>query len=158
VTYGFGVEQRISLITLGVADVSLATRFYQALGWRGQELEGTVFFQAGPIVVVLWGRDQLAADAGLTAPAARSAPVTADFAGIALAHNVRSREEVDAVMAAAADAGATVTQPARETFYGGHAGYFADPDGHLWEVAYNPGFRLDGDGAIALPEDLGTPT
>jgi catechol 2,3-dioxygenase-like lactoylglutathione lyase family enzyme len=152
------VEQRISLITLGVADVDVATRFYRALGWRGRELDATVFFQVGAVVVVLWGRDQLAADAGLTRPTVSPGPTATRFGGIALAQNVRSREEVDAVLDAAADAGATVTQPARETFYGGYAGYFADPDGHLWEIAYNPGFSLDPDGVIVLPEDFGTPT
>jgi predicted lactoylglutathione lyase len=146
------VEQRISLVTLGVADVSMSKRFYQALGWHGRELEGTVFFQAGGLAVVLWGRDQLAADAGLADPEAGDG-----FGGVALAQNVASREEVDAVLATAAAAGARVSQPARETFYGGYAGYFTDPDGHVWEIAYNPGFSLASDGTLRLPEDLGTP-
>jgi uncharacterized protein len=146
------VEQRISLVTLGVADVSVAKRFYQALGWQGRELEGTVFFQAGGLAVVLWARDKLAADAGLT-----DSGVDDGFGGIALAQNVVSREEVDAVLATAAAAGAQVSQPARETFYGGYAGYFTDPDGHVWEVAYNPGFTLASDGTLRLPADLGTP-
>ena len=127
------VEQRISLITLGVADVGRARTFYERLGWQGQEVEETVFFQAGGMALVLWARDKLAGDAGL------EDRNTGGFGGLALAHNVRSRAEVDALLADAANAGAEITQAARETFYGGYAGYFSDPDGHAWEIAYNPG-------------------
>jgi uncharacterized protein len=140
------MEQRISMVTLGVADVERARDFYERLGWRGQTVEATVFFQAGPLALVLWGRDDLAHDAGAAESAA------AGFRGVALAHNVRSRAEVDAVLTAAAQAGGVVTRPAAETFYGGYAGYFADPDGHLWEVAHNPGVPLADDGAITLPD------
>ena len=140
------VEQRISLITLGVADVTRARTFYERLGWRGREVEETVFFQAGGMAVVLWGRDKLAADAGIQDTRADG------FGGVTLAHNVRSQAEVDAIMAAAENAGAEVTQAARATFYGGYAGYFRDPDGHLWEVAHNPGFTLGPDGSIILPD------
>jgi len=140
------MEQRISLITLGVADVGRARAFYEQLGWRGQEAEETVFFQAGGIVLVLWGRDELALDSGVTdaGPAA--------FDGVALAHNVRSREEVGEIVAAAARAGATVTRQPAETFYGGYAACFKDPDGHVWEVAHNPGFAFADDGSIVLPD------
>jgi uncharacterized protein len=144
------MEQRISLVTLGVADLARATAFYERLGWRGQELEQTVFFQAGAMAVVLWGRDKVAADAGITDD------TTDGFGGMTLAHNVRSRDEVDEIMRQAADAGAGMTRPAQETFYGGYAGFFTDPDGHVWEVAYNPSFPLDRDGAITIP-DFGTP-
>jgi uncharacterized protein len=140
------VEQRISLGTLGVADLARARTFYERLGWRGQEVEGTVFFQAGGLAFVLWGRDKLAGDAGLDDRA------TDGFGGITLAHNVRSRAEVDQVLGEAAHAGAGITQAARETFYGGYAGFFTDPDGHVWEIAYNPGFPLDRDGAITIPD------
>jgi uncharacterized protein len=140
------VEQRISLITLGVADVGRARAFYERLGWRGQEVEETVFFQIGGMALILWGRAKLAGDAGLQDREAGG------FGGVALAHNVRSRAEVDAVLADAAGAGAEITQPARETFYGGYAGYFLDPDGHAWEVAWNPGFPLGPDGSITLPD------
>lgn len=143
------MEQRISLVTLGVADLARARTFYERLGWQGQELEQTVFFQAGGMVVVLWGRDKLADDAGLTNES------NDGFGGIALAQNVRSRADVDAVLEQAASAGARITQPARETFYGGYAGHFADPDGHVWEIAYNPGFTLNQDGTLTLP-DFGT--
>ncbi|MBQ0993489.1 VOC family protein [Micromonospora sp. H61] len=137
------MEQRISLITLGVADVARAKAFYQQLGWQGQEVEETVFFQAGGLAVVLWGRDKLADDAGIE---------ELGTCAMTLAQNVRSRAEVDEVIATAAAAGATVTKPARETFYGGYAGYFADPDGHLWEIAWNPGFTLAEDGSLTVPD------
>jgi uncharacterized protein len=139
------VDQRVSLITLGVADVTAARTFYEALGWGCKEVEETVFVQAGGSAVVLWGREKLADDAGIEDTRADG------FGGIALAQNVRSREEVDEVLAAALAAGATVTKPAAETFYGGYAAYFADPDGHLWEIAHNPGFTLNPDGSLVLP-------
>jgi hypothetical protein len=143
------MEQRISLITLGVSDLSRAKSFYEALGWRGQEVEQTVFIQAGALALVLWGEDKLAADAGLASggPAAAGA-----FRGVSLAQNVRSRAEVDSAIAAARSAGATVTREPAETFYGGYAGYFTDPDGHAWEVAHNPGFTLAEDGSLTLPD------
>jgi uncharacterized protein len=139
------VEQRISLITLGVADVSRARTFYGQLGWQGQEVEETVFFQAGGMALVLWGRHKLAGDAGIEDSNAGG------FGGLTLAHNVRSRADVDGLLSDAANAGAEITQAARETFYGGYAGYFRDPDGHLWEIAYNPGFPLGPDGSITVP-------
>ena len=141
------MEQRLSLITLGVSDVARSRRFYEQLGWRGQELEETVFFQAGCVVLTLWGREKLALDAGME----RSDRDAGAFSGFALAHNVRSEDEVTEVISAAVRAGATVTRQAQPTFYGGFAGYFSDPDGHLWEVAYNPGFTLGEDGSLTLP-------
>jgi predicted lactoylglutathione lyase len=140
------VEQRISLVTLGVADLRRARTFYERLGWQGQEVDETVFFQAGGVALVLWGRGKVAGDAGLEDSNADG------FGGITLAYNVRSRAEVDDVLVEAANAGAEVTQAARQTFYGGYAGFFTDPDGHVWEIAYNPGFTLDRDGAITIPE------
>jgi uncharacterized protein len=140
------MDQRVSLITLGVADVGAARRFYESLDWRCQEVEETVFVQAGGSAIVLWAREKLAADAGIEDTG------TDGFGGVALAQNVRSAEEVDAIVAAASAAGATVTKPAAETFYGGYAGYFADLDGHLWEVAHNPGFTLKDDGSLVLPD------
>jgi predicted lactoylglutathione lyase len=139
------VDQRISLVTLGVGDLARARAFYAALGWRGQEVEETVFVQAGAMALVLWDRGKLAADAGM--PDRGSG-----FDGVVLAQNVRSGAEVDEVVAAAARAGATVTRAPGPTFYGGYAGVFLDPDGHAWEVAFNPGFTLDDDGALVLPE------
>ncbi|MBS1863059.1 MAG: VOC family protein [Actinobacteria bacterium] len=140
------MDQRISLITLGVADLARARDFYAALGWRYQEVQETVFVQAGGSAVVLWERGKLADDAGIEDAGGEG------FGGIALAQNVRSREEVDGVIAAAEAAGATITKPAAETFYGGYAAYFADPDGHLWEIAHNPGFTLREDGSLVLPD------
>jgi predicted lactoylglutathione lyase len=139
------VEQRVSLITLGVADLARSRSFYERLGWRGQEVEETVFFQTGGQAVVLWGRDKLAADAGVSDGGG-------DFAGIVLAHNVATRAEVDEVMGTAEDAGGEVAKAPAETFYGGYAGFFRDPDGHVWEVAHNPGFSLGADGALTLPD------
>lgn len=139
------MEQRVSLITLGVADVGVARAFYEQLGWEGKEVEETVFFQAGGIGFVLWGREKLAADGQLEDGGSDG------FGGVALAHNVRSREEVEAVLAAAEAAGATITKRPAETFYGGYAAYFTDPDGHVWEVAHNPGFALAADGSLQLP-------
>jgi len=140
------MEQRLSLVTLGVADVARAKAFYERLGWRGQEVAETVFLQAGGIAVVLWGRDKLARDCGLEDD---SPP---RFGGIALAHNVRSRAEVEEIVAAAQAAGATVTRAPSETFYGGYAAVFLDLDGHPWEIAHNPGFTLTEDGALVLPD------
>jgi uncharacterized protein len=139
------VEQRISLVTLGVADVERARGFYEELGWRGQETEGTVFFQAGGQALVLWSRDKLAADSGVHDDPSCS------FSGITLAHNVRSREEVRDLVAKAAGAGAKITRDPAETFYGGYAGCFRDPDGHIWEIAHNPGFALDAAGNLTVP-------
>lgn len=140
------MEQRLSLITLGVADLHRARSFYEQLGWHGQEVQKTVFFQAGGIAVSLWARDELAGDLGVPDPA------TSGFGGIALAHNVRSAAEVDQILSTAENAGATITRPAAETFYGGYAGAFCDPDGHSWEIAHNPGFPLADDGAITVPD------
>ncbi|MEU5912895.1 VOC family protein [Micromonospora sp. NPDC047527] len=137
------MEQRISLVTLGVTDVARAKAFYEQLGWRDQEVEETVFFQAGGLALVLWGRDKLAADAGISNPGTGA---------MTLAQNVRSRAEVDEVITTAIKAGGEVTKPARETFYGGYAGYFADPDGHIWEIAWNPGFLLGPDGTLTVPD------
>ena len=140
------MEQRISLVTLGVDDLARSRAFYEALGWRGQEVEETVFFQAGAMVVVLWGREKVAADSGVPDDGRGT------FDGVTLAQNVRSNAEVDAIVAAAAEAGATVTRAPGPTFYGGYAGVFLDPDGHAWEIAFNPGFTIADDGALVLPE------
>jgi predicted lactoylglutathione lyase len=138
------VEQRLSLATLGVSDVVRARAFYEALGWTvGLDVEETVFFQAGACIVTLWSREKLADDSGVTDPGG--------WGGVTLAHNVRSATEVDAVIAEARAAGATITREPGATPYGGYSGVFADPDGHPWEVAWNPGFPLADDGSISLP-------
>lgn len=139
------MEQRISLVTLGVADLDRSRRFYEALGWRGQEVSETMFFQAGAMALVLWSRSALAADAGVD-------DGDDGFGGVALAHNVRTPEEVHRVVARARGAGATISREPAETFYGGYAACFVDPDGHVWEIAHNPGFTLAEDGALVLPD------
>jgi len=138
------VEQRVSLVTLGVRDLARSRAFYEALGWTtgaGPE-DDIVFFQAGGLIVGLWGRDDLAADSGVEDGGG--------WGGITLAHNVRSPEEVDAVLAEADKAGAAIPRYGAETFWGGYSGVFLDPDGHPWEIAHNPGWTLAGDGSIRL--------
>lgn len=140
------MEQRISLVTLGVADLGESAAFYERLGWRRSSAgnEEIVFFDAGGIVLALFARAALADDAGVS-------PDGGGFAGVAVAHNVRVREEVDTVLAEAVAAGASLVKPATAVHWGGYSGYFADPDGHLWEVAWNPFFPLDVDGLVRLP-------
>jgi len=142
------MEQRISLITLGVSDVNRSRRFYEQLGWHGHEVEQTIFFQAGCMVLTLWSREKLAVDAGIGYVGGDGG----GFRGVVLAHNVRTEGEVTEVIAAAEKAGGRVTRQPQATFYGGYAGYFSDPDGHLWEVAYNPSFALGEDGSLTLPD------
>jgi predicted lactoylglutathione lyase len=141
------MKQSVSLITLGVADYARARAFYELLGWSvALDIEETAFFQANGVVVVLWARDKLATDTGV-------ADDGATWGGITLAHNVCSREEVDAVIEDARRHGATISREPAETFYGGYAGIFRDLDGHAWEVAHNPGFGLADDGSVALRRD-----
>jgi catechol 2,3-dioxygenase-like lactoylglutathione lyase family enzyme len=139
------MEQRISLVTLGVADMRRARQFYErGLGWKaGFATDDVVFFETGGPIIGLFGRRELAADAQIEDD-------DATFSGIALAHNVRSRSEVDAVLAEAKKAGATILKDAEETPWGGYSGYFADPDGHLWEVAHNPAWTILESGAVRL--------
>lgn len=141
------MEQRVSLITLGVADLARSAAFYERLGWvrSMRKAEGVAFFQAGGMVLALWPRTELVKDAGVTDGGA-------GFHGMALAQNTRSRAEVDAILGEAVAAGGTMVKPARETFWGGYAGYFADPDGFLWEIAWNPGFTLTEGGDVILPD------
>lgn len=139
------MEQRLSLVTLGVADLDAARRFYEALGWRASgESPGVVFFQLPGMALGLWSRREMAADAGADDDG------EAGFGGMTLAYNARSRAEVDAVLAEAERSGARIARPAAETFWGGYSGYFADPDGHLWEVAHNPAWTLDAAGRVSL--------
>jgi len=138
------MDQRVSLITLGVADTARARRFYEGLGWSGMSPDDdVVFFQTGCMVLALWGRDKLAEDSMLKD--------SGGWGGITLAHNVASAEEVDAVLDQARTAGARIGRPGAPAFWGGYSGVFIDPDGHPWEVAHNPGWRLDEDGSVHLP-------
>ncbi len=139
------MEQRVSLITLGVADLGRARRFYEALGWttRAAPADDVVFFQAGGLVVALWSRAALAEDSGVDDGGG--------WGGITLAHNVRSPADVDAVLTEAEAAGATIARRGAPTFWGGYSGVFVDPDGHPWEVAHNPHWQLTENGSVVLP-------
>lgn len=138
------MEQRISLITLGVDDLARARRFYEeGLGWQPRDApEGVVFYQLPGIALALFGREELAADA--------HHPVDGRFSGITIAINQRSEADVDAVLAQAAAAGATVLKPAERVFWGGYSGYFADLDDHVWEVALNPQWTINEDGTLTI--------
>ncbi len=138
------MEQRLSVITLGVSDLARSRSFYEALGWRSACEQGSdvVFFQAGSIVLALWGRGELAADSGVSDGGG--------WGGITLAHNVGSPDEVDRVLLDASAAGATVARAGAPTFWGGYSGVFIDPDGHPWEVAHNPHWSLGEDGSVTL--------
>ena len=141
------MRQSISLVTLGVSDYERAKSFYEALGWRVTwEAEQTSFFEANGVVLVLWSREKLAADMGIR-------DESPGWGGIALAHNVGSREEVHDVIELARRHDGEITREPAETFYGGYAGVFRDPDGHVWEIAHNPGFGLRDDGSVVLPAD-----
>jgi hypothetical protein len=140
------MEQRLSLVTLGVADLGRARAFYEALGWktRAEHDADIVFFKAGGPIVALWGRDLLAEDTGVDDSGA--------WGGITLAHNTRSKDEVDAALAKAERAGAAIARPAGATDWGGYSGVFLDLDGHAWEVAHNPHWTLADDGSVVLPD------
>ena len=142
------MEQRISLVTLGVEDLGRSLAFYERLGWKRslKAAQGVAFFQTGGIALALWPRADLAKDAGVAVGGA------AEFHIVSVAQNLRSRAEVDALMTEAERAGARIVKAAQDTFYGGYAGYFADPDGFLWEAAWNPGFAIADDGSIAIPD------
>ena len=139
------MEQRMSLVTLGVRDLGRSRRFYEALGWTcgAQTGHDVAFFQAGGSVLALWDRGQLAHDSGVEDGGG--------WGGVTLAHNVGSPAEVDAVIDQAGAAGARIARPGAATFWGGYSGVFVDPDGHPWEVAHNPHWTLREDGSVSLP-------
>lgn len=141
------MEPRVSLITLGVADLERSRAFYEALGWRSDSKpeDGVVFFQSGGMVLALWSREELAKDSGVTDGGG--------WGGVALAYNVRSPGEVDAFIERARAAGAAIPRAGAETFWGGYSGVFIDPDGHPWEVAHNPFWTLTDEGDVLLPSD-----
>jgi uncharacterized glyoxalase superfamily protein PhnB len=141
------MEQRVSLITLGVADVSRAQAFYEGLGWRrdggaDDDTDHIAFFQAGGMIVALWDRAKLAEDSCVDD--------SGGWGGVTLAYCVSSREEVRAVIEQARARGATIGREPGETFWGGYDGIFIDPDGHPWEVAHNPSWTLHADGTVSL--------
>lgn len=139
------MEQRVSLITLGVTDLARARAFYEALGWttRAEPGDEVVFFQTPGLILAVWDRAKLASDSAVSD--------SGGWGGVTLAHNVRSPQEVDAVLAEAEAAGGTIARQGGETLWGGYSGIFADPDGHPWEVAHNPRWTLNEDGSITLP-------
>lgn len=141
------MDPRISIVTLGVADLQRSRTFYTALGWKesASSSESIAFYQAGCLIFGLYPRDKLAEDARV--PGAGSG-----FRGFTLAYNARSKEGVDATLAEAVDAGGTLVKAAEDVFWGGYSGYFSDPDGFLWEVAWNPFFPIAEDGSISLPD------
>jgi predicted lactoylglutathione lyase len=139
------VEQRLSLVTLGVSDLERSRAFYEALGWTtgAEPGDDVVFFQAVGMIVALWSREELAEDSGVRD--------SGGWGGVALAYNARSPQEVDAVIEEARAAGATIPRAGGETFWGGYSGVFVDPDGHPWEVAHNPRWTIHDDGSVSLP-------
>ena len=138
------MDQRLSLVTLGVADLARARAFYEALGWQSgsKSEQDVVFFQAGGMIVALWSRASLAEDSGVED--------AGGWGGVTLAYNVRSPEEVNAAIEGARAAGARITREPAKTFWGGYSGVFVDPDGHPWEVAHNPSWRVADDGSVFL--------
>jgi len=140
------MQPRVSLITIGVADLERSRRFYEALGWQSDSKpeDGVVFFQSGGMVFALWSREELAKDSAVTDGGG--------WGGVTLAHNVGSPAEVDAFLERAHAAGAQVPRSGAETFWGGYSGLFIDPDGHPWEVAHNPFWTIEDDGSIRLPK------
>jgi catechol 2,3-dioxygenase-like lactoylglutathione lyase family enzyme len=140
------MEQRLSLITLGVTDLDRARKFYEALGWKTGAApdDDVVFFQAGGTILALWDRAKLAEDSAVTDGGG--------WGGVTPAYNTRSPEEVDSVIEEARAAGATIGREPAETFWGGYSGVFIDPDGHPWEVAHNPHWTIAEDGSVILPD------
>ncbi len=142
------MEPRLTLITLGVRDIAASAAFYQRLGWKRSSAgnDDVAFFQLGPLVLSLFGQDALSDDAHLP-PGSAPRP-----GAVTMAQNVSSPEEVDAVLAAAVAVGAVLLKPGQRVFWGGYSGYFADPDGHPWEIAHNPFFAMDASGYVRLPD------
>lgn len=140
------MDQRLSLVTLGVADLARARAFYERLGWAtgAEPDDDVVFFPAGGAILALWDRARLAHDSGVAEGDGGG------WGGVTLAHNVASAAEVDAVLDQARSAGATIAREGAETFWGGYSGVFIDPEGHPWEVAHNPHWTLDADGSVRL--------
>lgn len=143
------IEPRISIITLGVTDMNRARAFYESLGWKAAAASNAniTFFQGRGTVLALYGYAELATDAGMEAGA------DGRFRGVSLAYNCRSEAEVDAAFAHAVSCGARPQKPPERAFWGGYSGYFADPDGNLWEIAHNPFAPMDGQGHLLLDDD-----
>jgi predicted lactoylglutathione lyase len=140
------MESRLSLVTLGVDDVSRARSFYESLGWTASAASNphVAFFQLGGIALSLYGREALAEDAQIP-------PGGSGFGAVTLAQLYPARADVDRVLDQAVSAGGRLLKPAQDVFWGGYSGYFSDLDGHVWEIAWNPHFELGADGAVRLP-------
>lgn len=141
------MRPKLSIVTLGVTDLERSLRFYRdGLGWKlsSASQESIAFFPLGGIVLALYPREKLAEDATVDVAGH-------GFSGITLAHNTKSKDEVDEVLRTVAEVGGAIVKPAQEVFWGGYSGYFADPDGHLWEVAWNPFFEFDASDNLVLP-------
>ena len=139
---------QLSLLTLGVADVARARRFYEDMGLNAsnESKAEVAFFQLGAVILALFGRSSLAADAHVS-------DGVPGFSGVAMAWNVASDREVDEALDRAVACGGRLVKAGQKVFWGGYSGYFADPDGHLWEVAHNPFWQLDAEGRVVLPDD-----
>jgi predicted lactoylglutathione lyase len=139
------MEQRFTIVTLGAKDLAASTSFFERLGWRRSgNYQGVTFFQCGCVALALYPQAELAKDAGIASHGE-------NFQGFTISYNTRSRQEVDHVLSEVKSAGAEVIKPATDAVWGGYSGYFRDLDGHVWEVAWNPGFPLDENGAVKLP-------
>ena len=141
------MDQRISIVTLGTDDMARAVAFWEAMGWprRAKAFDAIAMFQCGGIAFAIYPFDKLAEDCGM-------ADRGKGFGGFTIAHNVGSKAEVDALLMQAVANGATLQKAAHDAFWGGYSGYFCDPDGHPWEVAYNPFMPLGADGSLVLPD------
>jgi len=145
-----GIAPNFSIVTLGVSDLDRSIRFYADLGWeqRGDRAQDIMWFRTAGTWIGLFGYDDLAEDAALDPPAATDQP---RYRGITLALNLPSEADVDAAFSRVAEVGGALVKPAEHLSWGGYSGYFADPDGHLWELCYNPGFAIDDQGRIDIP-------
>ncbi len=141
------MQPRINVITLGVKDIARSRKFYEKLGWKASSIstEGFAVFQLGGVILFLYPEKSLAEDANLSGTAVPG------FRGISLSYNTSSKEDVDQVIMHAVEAGGKLQKRAQDVFWGGYSGYFADPDGHLWEVAWNPHWKIKSDGTVQLP-------
>lgn len=146
------MKQRLSMITLGVSDIAAARSFYEALGFEAEpfDSDSVVFFDMNGVILGLFGHQALAQDANVKGAPLKN-PAEQAFRGVSVSMNLETKDDVDRALADAEAAGAEIAKPAEDVFWGGYSGYFKDPDGHLWEVAYNPFWTFDAKGQVVLP-------